>query len=256
MKLEAVISFYRRHGFLTLWKRCLETMGTYFFCDRSIIFVSLDFRNIPLNGNAPFHFFLATADDVQKEPEYNDGWYQKSDAITRLHKGHRLFVLMENERMVYSMWAESQDVRIRWLNLRFDLPDRMIYCTASHTIPEFRNKGIARRLDLQIAQYFKKEGFDYAIGVVDPANTASRAVNGKLGVKEYQIVRYRRYGFVKYYRVSKMNSDLSKSFITCFASPRALWKTFFEAASHDSTREQSLISLPQIQISKATSKHG
>lgn len=256
MKLEAVISFYRRHGFLTLWKRCLETMGTYFFCDRSIIFVSLDFRNIPLNGNAPFHFFLATADDVQKEPEYNDGWYQKSDAITRLHKGHRLFVLMENKRMVYSMWAESQDVRIRWLNLRFDLPDRMIYCTASHTIPEFRNKGIARRLDLQIAQYFKKEGFDYAIGVVDPANTASRAVNGKLGVKEYQIVRYRRYGFVKYYRVSKMNSDLSKSFITCLASPRALWKTFFEAASHDSTREQSLSSLPQIQISKATSKHG
>lgn len=235
MRFEAVTTFYRKHGVSALWKRCLETMGAY-FCDRSLIFVCLDLRNIPLNGSGPHPFVLATADEVREEPDYNDGWYQKSDAISRLNKGHRLFVMKKNERMVYSLWAETHDVRIRWLDLRFDLPKRIVYCTASHTIPQFRNKGIARQLDAQIAQYFKHEGFLCVIGVVDPANMASRAVNKKLGVREYQIVRYTRYGFIKRYRVNKMDSEEQKTFIALFESPDRLWETFFEIEPHESAQ--------------------
>jgi len=252
MKLEHIISFYRKNGFLMFLKRCFEILG-FHYCDRSIIFVRLDLKNIPLNGNEPYRFIFATAADIQKEREYNDGWFQKKDAISRLQEGHRLFVSKENGKMVYCLWAELNDVRIRWLDLCFDMPSDMIYCTGSHTIPELRNKGIAYKLDAQIAQYFKKEGFRHVIGVVDPANTASRAVNKKLGIKEYQIVRYRRYGFIKYYRVNGMNSDLQKTFIAVFKSPERIWETFFEEAPHESARERIQISLPVRQSSKASS---
>jgi ribosomal protein S18 acetylase RimI-like enzyme len=123
------------------------------------------------------------------------------------------------------------------------MPKDMIYCTGSHTVSEYRNRGIAYKLDAQIAQYFKKEGFRYVIGVVDPANTASRAVNKKLGIREYQVVRYKRYGFIKYYRVNKINSDKQKTFIAFFKSPDRLWETFFEKAPRDGVRERTPISL-------------
>jgi GNAT superfamily N-acetyltransferase len=232
MKLKRVIDFYSKHGSLPLWKRCFEKLGLY-NCDRSIIFVRLDLKNIPLDGNEPYRFIFATADDIQKERDYDDGWYQKKEAISRLREGHRLFVSKENGEMVYCLWAEFHDVRIRWLDLCFDIPDDMIYCTGSHTIPEYRNRGIAHKLDAQIAQYFKKEGFRHIIGVVDPANMASRAVNKKLGIREYQMVRYKRYGFIKYYRVNKINSDKQKTFIAFFKSPGRLWETFFEKAPRD-----------------------
>ena len=94
MKLKHVIGFYRTHGFLTFLKRCFEKLG-FHYCDRSIIFVRLDLKNIPLNGNEPYRFSFATAADIEKEREYNDGWFQKKDAISRLQEGHRLFVSKE-----------------------------------------------------------------------------------------------------------------------------------------------------------------
>lgn len=252
MKLQNGIAYYRKHGLLPFWTRCFEKMGLH-YCDRSLIFVRLDLKNIPLNGDEPYRFTFATADDIHQEGEYNDGWFQKKDAISRLQQGHRLFVSKENERMVYCLWAEFNHVNLRWLDLCFDMPKDMIYCTGSHTSPGYRNRGIAYQLDAQIAQYFKKGGFRHIIGVVDPANTASRAVNRKLGVKEYQMVRYKRYGFIKYYRVHQMNSDRRKTFIAAFKSPDRLWETFFEKAPLESAHERTPISLLARPSSQASS---
>lgn len=229
MKFAKAINFYKQHGLLEFTKRLIDQLGlTFIISTRSVIFVKLDLNNMPTDCNDPFSFLIATADDIQKELVYNDGWFTRETAISRIQKDHRLFVFKENEKMIYFLWTDLKNVRINWLDLNFNIPEDMLYLTGAYTIPEYRNRGVAYKLKTEIFQYLRKEGFNHIIGVVDPTNTVALKIDKRLGFKEYQTVYYKRYWFLKYYCVNKYNSDQQKRFVgvTVLKSPDIIWKAF------------------------------
>jgi ribosomal protein S18 acetylase RimI-like enzyme len=169
---------------------------------------------------------MPTKEDIEKEQKYNDYWFRKEDAIYRLQNGHRLFVLKENGRIVFFLWAEKKQSTISWFDLHMHIPQDMIYITGVYTIPEFRNRGIAYKLKREIFHYLKKEGIKNLIEVVDPSNATALKMDKKIGFREYQIVYYKRYWFIRCFCVRKHRSNQQRTFISVFKTPEIIWKAF------------------------------
>ncbi len=227
MQFAKAINFYKQYGLLEFIKRLFHQLG-FIIATRSVIFLKIDLNNILTDCNEPYSFLVATADDIQEELDYKDGWFKRERALSSIQNGHRLFVLKENEKMVYFLWADLKSVQIKWLDIHFSLPEDVAYITGVYTLPEYRNRGIGYKLKKEMIQYLKKEGFNYLIEIVDPTNTTALKIDKRLGFKEYQSVHYKRYWFLKYYCVNKYNSDQQKRFfgVTGRKSQNIIWKAF------------------------------
>lgn len=237
MRLADVIDYYQRHGMLQLSQRLLERLGIQFF-DRTLIFLLVDLNRLPRIPAKPYSFCLATVEDVEQEQNYRDGWFTKKEALKRVREGRRLYIVKNGNRIVNFLWAEPEMATVAWFDLHMVLPRDIVYCTGSYTVQDCRGKGIASRMDLEVFHSLKEEGVSYVLGVVAPDNTASRAVNDKTGVIEYQVVRYKRYGIIRYFRVNCINSDEQKTFVTVFKTPSTIWKTFLSFPSAGSRQEK------------------
>jgi GNAT superfamily N-acetyltransferase len=233
MRLADAIGYYKQQGMLQFSKRILDRLGFQYF-ERSLIFLLVDLDKLPIVPQKPYSFRLATEEDIERETDYKDGWFTKREALKRIREGCRLYILKDGDKIIYFLWAEPENATVAWFDLHFRLPDDMVYCTGSYTIPEYRNRGIAKRLDSEIFHSLKMEGFRYIIGVVEPSNKASRAVNDKTGVVEYQTVHYKRYGHVRSFRIHDASSSRQKVFISAFRTPSAIWKVFLQTP--DATR--------------------
>ena len=174
----------------------------------------------------PYSFYEVAVADVQQAEHYNDGWFSKKESISRLQDGHRLFVLKNNEKMIYCLWGQIKKITINWLDINLNIPESMICITGGYTLPEYRGKGIASKLKKEIFHKFKKEGYHHILGFVDPSNFTALKIDKKLCFKEYQTITYKRYGYFRKYIVQKFNSDERKTFITLFKAPKDIWKTF------------------------------
>jgi ribosomal protein S18 acetylase RimI-like enzyme len=225
MKIANAIHYYKQHGVLSFLKRMFVSFGFEFF-DHAVIFMVLDLNDIPDDIKEPYSFYQATVADVQQAEDYNDGWFAKKEALSRLQNGHRLFVFKEKETTIYFLWAETKKVTLNWLAMDLSIPEDMLYISGAFTLPEFRNRGIASKLKKEIFHFLKKEGIKKLIGVVIPSNTTALLIDKKLGFKEYQTITYKRYGYFRHYKVQKFNSGECKTFITLFKAPKDIWITF------------------------------
>jgi ribosomal protein S18 acetylase RimI-like enzyme len=237
MRLADVVDYYRRHGMLQFSKRLLEGLGLQFF-DRTLIFVLVDLERLPSARPKPYSFCCATSEDIEKEQHYKDGWFTKEEALKRIRVGRRLYILKDGGRFVSFLWAEPEKATVNWFDLHMVLPRDIVYCTGSYTVPDYRNRGIATQMDLEVFHSLKEEGVNYILGVVAPDNSESRAVNNKNGIIEYQVVRYRRYGIIRYFRINRTNSDEQKTFVAVFKTPSAIWNTFLSLPSAGSRQEK------------------
>lgn len=225
MRLVDAIHIYQQFGMLQFSKRILDRLGFQYF-ERSLIFLLADLDKLSIAQKKPYSFRLATKEDLEKETDYKDGWYTKEAALKRIHEGRRLYIWKDGDKIIYYLWAEPKDATVAWFDLNFRLPRDTVYCTGSYTIPEYRKRGIATRLDAEILCSLKEEGMKYVLGVVEPSNKASRAVNDKIGIIEYQTVHYKRRGHIRIFRVSEMNSGRQKTFISAFQTPSTIWNVF------------------------------
>jgi len=230
MRLADAIHYCQQFGMLQFSKRVLDRLGFQYF-NRSLIFVLVDLEKLPIAPKKPYSFRLATKEDIEREPNYKDGWFTKEEALKRIREGRRLYILENDGRLIYYLWAEPEKATVAWFDLHVWLPEDMVYCTGSYTIPEYRNKGIARRLDAEIFHSLKEEGLKYILGVVEPSNKASRAVNDKTGIVEYQTVHYKRLGHIRIFRVIDINSARRKTFVSAFQTPSAIWNAFLSLPS-------------------------
>jgi GNAT superfamily N-acetyltransferase len=224
-KTVDIMNYYKRHSFLEFLKHVISKLG-FLHYDRSLIFFHMDLKNFSHNAKEPYSFHVATIDDIQKEQDYNDGWFKKEEAIYRLREGHRLFILKDNGRMVYFRWADLKKVTINYFDLHFHIPQSFVYSTGLYVVPELRRAGIAFKMSLEINSYLKIKGFNHIFSVIDPTNAASINHTLKQGFKPYQTVFYKRYWFIKYYHVKKQNSKQQKRYISLFISPKKIWNTF------------------------------
>jgi GNAT superfamily N-acetyltransferase len=224
-QLSKLLKYYETHGLLELLKLLLYRCGLKFYT-RTVICLEINIDLLPPSAGTPYSFEIASEEDVRNHTEYYDGWYRKEDAIRRIRDGSLLFVLKKDGRMIYFVWAEMKRARQPWLDLVFNLPPDTVYGTASYTVPEYRNRGIARKIDLEVMYYLKERGVKRVLGTVDHLNAASREVNKKFGAREYQMVRYRRLWFVKHYRVTSIATGECRIFLTLWKNQRSLWDVY------------------------------
>jgi GNAT superfamily N-acetyltransferase len=228
MKLEKAINFYKQHGFLPFLKRIAEAQGLKFF-KRSVIFYYKNYSSIPDDICEEYSFIIPTVEDIEKEPNYEDIWFSKEKTIERLKNGYNLFSYKKHGRMVYFLWSEHKNIEIRWLDYRFQIPNDVTYMTGEYVLPEYRRKGMASKVSLEVDHYLKNQGYKLQFSIKDPKNVPAVQVSiklGPLGSKPYQIVNYLRIGFLRYYRVQKFDSKKGVAFFSFFKTPEHLWRIF------------------------------
>ena len=225
MKTKNAILYFKQHGILSFLNRAVTSLGFEFFT-HAVVFIVLDLNEMSNDIKEPCSFREVTIVDVQQAKDYNDGWFTKDEAIQRLQNGRRLFILEKDGRYIYSHWVETKKVTIHWLNLNFFLPEDIVYTAGLYIIPEMRGQGLALRMCKELSLFLKDQGFNKQIGAIITSNTTSLHLNKKIGFKEYQIITYKRYGYVNHYIVKKSNSDKRKTYITLFKAPKDIWKTF------------------------------
>lgn len=233
-------NYLKQQGPLRFARHLLQQMGFCFY-RRTLIFFHLALDHIPEDPPQSYTFSILSKRDVEKEANYFDGWFNRKEASKRLARGNRVFSLKRDNRIIFSLWAETQRVRIPWFQLTFDIPKDTVYTTCLYTTPELRGNGIAYGMKSEILQYFKTNAVKHNFLVIDPSNRLSIKLNEKLGFKEYQRVYYTRYWIVKYFRVTKSDSDQTRTFLSLFKSPHSIWKTFYDSSfslSHVCMRSQ------------------
>lgn len=227
MKRINIINHYKQYGFWDCVKRVFNRLGFVYY-NRNLLFFHMELTNTTDEFIEPYTFHVATIDDIQKEQNYYDGLYTKEHAIQLLQNGNRLLLLKVNEKIATYQWLEFKKVKIKWLDLHFDIPKYFAYYKSTYTIPELRGTGLGLKTNNKVLHSLKKEGFNHLVNAIDPTNTASIKLCAKVGFKEYQRVHYRRYCHLRYYHVIKANSQCSKKFITLFKSPKNLWKIYLD----------------------------
>ena len=216
-----------QYSFLQFFKIIFQRLG--FMCfKRSLIFLHLDLNNLTNDLEQPYSFFMPVTADIEKSKCYYGNLFSLQTAVHRLQCGHLLFVLKDKDKdkFIYYLWAEKNDATIYWFDLRFKIPQNMLYITGIYTEPLFRNKGIGTKLKKEILHYLKGKGYRHVIEVVNPFNVAALSIDKKLGFKKYQIVTYKRYWHIKYFKVQKFDSENLKKLVALFKTPQDLWKTF------------------------------
>lgn len=209
---------------------------------RTMVFLRLDLERLPVRPPGPFRFEMPSVGDLQNESCYFDGWATADEAAGRLQDGHRLFVVREEGEIVCCAWGETGRARVRFLNLEFTLPANVAYQTGVFTVPAMRNRGLAYNLRLETAHYWRLQGCEYLIVVVDPRNTASLKLQRKLGYERYQTIEYRRLGWLRVYRVERDGCRESRRFVSFGRGPLELWKTFWPGAPVLTARRGSRLS--------------
>lgn len=227
--MDKTIAYYKQYGILQFLKRFFGVLGLVPF-SRTIIFIVLDLKDYTYDRKKPYSFHLATIEEMQNEQEYQDYMkrcgFTKKEIIYRLQKGLTLFILKENNKMVYFLWMEKKNAVIKGFHMPLHLPQEIVYSSGAYTLPDYRGKGIASKIKKEVFHYLKEEGVKKVLGVDMPENTVALRINKKLGYKEYQTVTYKRYWYIRYYTVQKYSSSEYKTFITLFKAPNDLWKTF------------------------------
>lgn len=221
--MNADLNYCIKYGRLLL-RRILRKFGLIFFC-RSLVFLHLDLNNYSYRDQSQ-GFNIDTAPKEENGSDYNDGWFNTDNAIKLIREGHSLFISGENGRIFCFVWVKRK-AKITWLNMDICLPDDTIYLTGAYTPSKFRGRVDATKLKHKLFCHLKKEGIRHVIGVVDPSNTTALDIHHELRFRQYQLVRYNRYSFIRHYQVIKSDSNQKKSFFTLSKPPESIWKIFY-----------------------------
>jgi ribosomal protein S18 acetylase RimI-like enzyme len=225
--VHSAFQFYAKNGLLPFLKVSLFHLGFQWF-DRTLIFLFVDLNSENTESARSHALSIFSAEDIfELGDKYDDGFFSRTKALSRLSVGHRLFVLKEGQKMAFSLWVEKEGATIWWFNdLPLILPNTVAYMSAVYTSPEFRNRGIASKIKREVFGLLKNEGIARVIEVINPNNSIALRVDRRLGFKDYQVIRYRRYWFIRYYLIHKVNSDECRRLITMFRSPKNIWDAY------------------------------
>jgi ribosomal protein S18 acetylase RimI-like enzyme len=195
---------------------------------RTLILMRLALEQVANGGPVDPDLHQVTLQELMARPTYEIGWSSRDEAIRRLRQGHSLFVLRSGQHETCFGWVECGTATNRWMRLRFELSDDVVYFSGLFTIPAYRRKGLAARLWSALARVYKERGAKYVVVAVDPDNEPSLRLHAGLGFAPYQSITYRSWlRIVRYYCVKDARSESRRRFAGLLRDWPTLWKTFW-----------------------------
>jgi len=230
-------TYYKENG---LWKTIpyilvrlkvvlkVRELKEFFYKKRDFIFFELNIsrKNYIPENNYKIDLYNVKSEDIEKEKNYFDGWFNKRTALKRLRKDCVLLVKKIENRIIFFQWLELNNAFSPPIDLLFILPDHTAYKAYSYTLPEFRGRKIANKAKKETMKYLLERKYKNVLLIIAPENTPSIKVNKNSGFKEYQTIKYRKWLFLKYYRVKDWGTDRSRVFWRILRKDKTIWKTF------------------------------
>lgn len=218
--------YYDQKGFLFFLKRAFAKAGFEYF-SRTLMIIKRDLKDIDTDPDEPCIFEEATPADIENVDDFNIGFFDKRKTLYRLSKGLKLFVVKQNGKIVFALWAETKNAALWWLDVPLHLPPDTLYISGIFTAREMRNKGMYTKVKDQLFPRLKKEGITHLIGTIEPRNLLSLDIHRRFGWREYQTITYQRFWHIRRYTVQKSNSGERKIFTTVCRAPRNLWSLYW-----------------------------
>lgn len=223
---QRISKYYKEKGF---WRTILHSLVWVSYQRDEFLFFEIDLlkysprKDITESGN----FTAATPADIERIPDYFDGWFSKRQALRRLEQGHKLFIVRIQQEAVSFRWVELGRVSIPALGLLFTVPDTTAYLAYSYTLPDHRKAGVASWSQHCTLEYLRKHGYRTAFLIISPVNETPIRIVKKSAFRLFQVVFYQRFFlFLKHYRMKDPDTGREKVFWHICKSDHEVWKTF------------------------------
>jgi ribosomal protein S18 acetylase RimI-like enzyme len=221
-----ISKYYKEKG---LWRTLLHSLVRVSYQRDEFLFFEIDLvkysprKDITESGD----FAVATAADIERIPNYFDGWFSKRQALSRLEQGHKLFLVRRQQEAVSFRWVEFGRVTIPALGLLFTVPDTTAYLAYSYTLPDHRKAGVASWSQHCTLEYLRRHGYRTAFLITSPITDIPIRLVKKSGFRLFLVVFYQRFFlFLKQYHVKDPDTGREKVFRHIWKSDHEIWKTF------------------------------
>lgn len=230
LKIHKAKNYCKRHGLGRLFLNFLELRGIVF--RKEFLFfekrVDGDISHHHNEKESGFHFVKTRIEDII-DMEFPDSteWITGNEALRRWGTTDcAFFALTKESTIICYLIIAFNDIYIPSLGLRQHIDDETAYTALVYTRTGYREKGFAANLNLWVQQYLKRHGYGRYFMLIEPENTASQKTHKKAGMINYQSVVYRRFLFLKYYRVNDEATKKFKRFWSIRSADRDMWKAF------------------------------
>jgi ribosomal protein S18 acetylase RimI-like enzyme len=237
-KIHGAYEIGKMHGLQRLCRMALDRAGIIVRREGGFYELSLNDRIIfdKHESVMGLEFIAIRNEDELGSCEFpaDDKWMKKDLAVRWLREAHcELLALKSKNRIVAYNWFWFSSMRVQFLDLVLALPDNTAYLSALYTMPEFRGKKIASHLKGFVLQYLYEHGYKHVFLIIEPENVASQKTNNKFGFREYQTVLFRRFIFIRYYRLKDCTTNKAKIFWSIMGKGLELWKIFSKFKTAD-----------------------
>jgi len=230
-RFHRIVKYYREHGIygsiLHSFVRIGEFSKKIAYNKTGVIFFELNMDDLAFNTKIDMTSDLSRAEKEDIEcAEYLGGWFPKDKALRCLDEGRFLLVLKDKGKVIFYQLLEFNKAEIKVLEISSFIPAGTAYTSYLYTLPEYRGRGVASKAKPLVLKYLYDHGYRRVFNVIASNNIASQRVNKKAGLNPYQTVLYRRFLFLRYYRVKDYETNRKKLFLRLRRTDNKLWKAF------------------------------
>lgn len=232
IKIQKSRDYYKKFGLYKFLLNSLELRGIVF--KRELIFWEKELCNAILHKEYTDYVDFVKINKNNPDPvefQHEGVFIAKEEVFRRLsQRDCTFFILKIGSKIVCYQFIEFNLAYIPFFRLLFSIPSKSAYSSTLYTLPEFRRKGFALRLNLLVQQYLKDRGYQKVFVLTEMDNVPAQKVHEKAGFRKYQTVVYRGFFFLKYYVVMDCKKNISKSYWHLGRTDHKIWKTFSKIA--------------------------
>ena len=186
---------WRRDGAWAVLRRGgTLAVARYIYAEKCYYFVRLDTsREIKTLRKrlAKTEFRLLTPEEVVSI-SYARGRRKKRDFAAFMDSKCRCFAIICDRTVIAHVFAAAQSQKEKVTGYVMDADDRRLFLLDATTAPEFRGRGVAIELLIELTRHARREGVKEFVAFVDEADKRARRTWKRIGFEPYGKLRHRR----------------------------------------------------------------
>lgn len=168
---------WRQQGLGRLW---LKILGETVY--RRLWLLALDLDQPPVRISPGTDVTLRMLDGVDGDADLYTAFRNDTSArdfCRRIDNGGKCCVAMQGGRVVSATWAYVRRGPLPYLGAYLEAESSEVVLNDSYTLPAFRGRNVSPAVTIEIARYYRDQGFRLILSSVLPENGASLRVRQK-----------------------------------------------------------------------------